>query len=187
MEISVLADKQKNLIFQRNISSLVAILMLFANVILSICLISAERQTHIVPAGFSKELVLGNKRLSVSYLEEMTAFYLELLLGLTEGNIDYSSNLILRHIHPSFYSHIASFLEVEQKRYKEYRLSTHFKLSELKIDDVNLIAEAKGLLISYYGNSGKSEDLVSYRISYDYSGGILSIKDFSIIKDLPKK
>ena len=183
MEISVLADKQQSFITQRNIALIIAVVMLFSNLILALCLINSERQTHIIPAGFNKEIVVGKKRLSISYLEEMSVFYLELMLGLTEGNIAYNSSLILRHIHPSFYTHIANFLEEEKKRYKEYRLSTHFKLSELKIDDVNLVVEARGVLTSYFGNSGKSEALVAYRLSYDYSAGILSIKDFSIIKD----
>lgn len=184
MEISILANKQQNLLLQRNILAGVCLLALLGNIILAGCILSNERQTYIIPAHFNKEMLLSNKRLSVSYLEEMSVFYLELLLGLNESNIDYKSSLVLRYIHPSFYKQISQFLEEEKKRYKEYRLSTYFKLTKLNIDDQNLVAEASGVLISYYGNSGKSHDQVSYRIEYDYSaGGVLTIKNFTIIKD----
>jgi type IV conjugative transfer system protein TraE len=183
MDISILVSKQKNLLLQRNVLIGVSTLALLSNVILGVCLLTTEKQTLVIPAHFDKELLLSNKRLPISYLEEMTVFYLDLLLGLTEGNIDYKAKLILRHVHPSFYIHISKFLAGEIKRYKEYRLSTQFKVSELKIDDQNLIAQAKGVLISYFGSNGKSETLVSYQIKYDYSGGILTIKDFSIIKE----
>lgn len=183
MEISILANKQQNLLLQRNILAGICLLTLLGNIILAGCILNNERQTYIIPAHFNKEMLLSNKRLSVSYLEEISVFYLELLLGLNESNIDYKSSLVLRHIHPSFYKQISQFLEEEKKRYKEYRLSTYFKLTKLNIDDQNLVAEASGVLISYYGNSGKSHDQVSYRIEYDYSAGVVTIKNFTIIKD----
>ena len=183
MEISILAGKQHNLLLQRNILAGVCTLTLLGNVILASCVFTQERQTYIVPAHFTKEMLLSNKRLSSSYLEEMSVFYLDLLLGLNEGNFSYNSSLVLRHIHPSFYNQVSKFLDEEKKRYKEYRLSTHFKLTKLDIDDKNLIAEASGILISYFGNSGKASDSVRYRIEYDYSAGVLTIKNFTIVKD----
>lgn len=184
MEISVSANKQKSLLLQRNILAGLSGVTLLGNLILAVCVFTQERQTYVIPAHFNKEMLLSNKRLSVSYLEEMSVFYLDLLLGLNQGNFSYNSSLILRHIHPSFYNHISQFLEDEKKRYQEYRLSTHFKLTKLDIDDENLIAEASGVLISYYGNSGKSSDQVKYRIEYDYSAGVLTIKNFTIVKDV---
>lgn len=184
MEIAILANKQQNLLLQRNILAAICALTLLGNIILASCVFSSERQTYIIPAHFNKEMLLSDKRLSSSYLEEMSVFYLDLLLGLNEGNISYNSSLILRHIHPSFYKQISKFLEEEKKRYQEYRLSTHFKLTKLNIDDKNLIAEVSGILTSYYGNTGKSSDAVSYRIEYDYSAGVLTIKNFTILKDL---
>lgn len=184
MEISVSVNKQKSLLLQRNILAGLSGVTLLGNLILAVCVFTQERQTYVIPAHFNKEMLLSNKRLSVSYLEEMSVFYLDLLLGLNQGNFSYNSSLILRHIHPSFYNHISQFLENEQKRYQEYRLSTHFKLTKLDVDDENLIAEASGVLISYFGNSGKSSDQVKYKIEYDYSAGVLTIKNFMIVKDV---
>lgn len=183
MEIQILADKQKNLILQRNILSGVCLVALITNVILASCVFMQERQTYIIPAHFNKDMLLSSKRLSISYLEEISVFYLDLLLGLNESNINYNTSLILRHIHPDFYNQISKFLEEEKNRYKEYRLSTHFKLTKLEVDDKNLIVDASGILTSYFGESGKSSDLVNYRLEYDYSGGVLTIKNFKILKD----
>lgn len=183
MEIQILADKQKNLILQRNILSGVCLVALITNAILASCVFMQERQTYIIPAHFNKDMLLSSKRLSISYLEEISVFYLDLLLGLNESNINYNTSLILRHIHPDFYNQISKFLEEEKKRYKEYRLSTHFKLTKLEVDDKNLIVDASGILTSYFGESGKSSDLVNYRLEYDYNGGVLTIKNFKILKD----
>lgn len=183
MEIAILADKQKNLILQRNILAGVCVISLVSNLILASCVFMQERQTYIIPAHFNKDMVLSNKRLSISYLEEISVFYLDLLLGLNESNINYNTSLLLRHIHPDFYNQISKFLNEEKKRYKEYRLSTHFKLTKLEVDDKNLIVDASGILTSYFGESGKSSDLVNYRLEYDYSGGVLTIKNFIILKE----
>lgn len=183
MEIAILADKQKNLILQRNILAGVCVISLVSNLILASCVFMQERQTYIIPAHFNKDMVLSNKRLSISYLEEISVFYLDLLLGLNESNINYNTSLLLRHIHPDFYNQISKFLNEEKKRYKEYRLSTHFKLTKLEVDDKNLIVDASGILTSYFGESGKSSDLVNYRLEYDYSGGVLTIKNFTILKE----
>ena len=187
MEISILAGTQQNLLLQRNILAGVCALTLLGNIMLASCILMNERQTYIIPAHFNKEMLLSNKRLSTSYLEEMSVFYLDLLLGLNEDNIGYNSSLVLRHIHPSFYHKISKFLAEEAKRYKEYRLSTHFKLTKLEVDDKNLVAEASGVLTSYFGNSGKSSDSVRYKLEYDYSAGVLTIKSFSIIQDLAEQ
>lgn len=183
MEIAILADKQKNLMLQRNILAGVCVISLVSNLILASCVFMQERQTYIIPAHFNKDMVLSNKRLSISYLEEISVFYLDLLLGLNESNINYNTSLLLRHIHPDFYNQISKFLNEEKKRYKEYRLSTHFKLTKLEVDDKNLIVDASGILTSYFGESGKSSDLVNYRLEYDYSGGVLTIKNFTILKE----
>lgn len=187
MEISILANKQKNLLLQRNILTIVGGIMLLSNVLLGIHILGSERQVYIVPAHLSKDVVLSNKRLSSSYLEEMSIFYLNLLLGLNESNIDYNKDLVLRHIHPNFYHHISNFLEKEKKRYQDYRLSTYFKLTKLIVDDENLSALAEGILTSYFGNSSKGTDKVTYKIEYDYSGGVLTIKNFVNVKEQEDK
>lgn len=183
MEISILANKQQNLLLQRNILVVVGIILLFSNVLLSGYVLTSERQVYIVPAHLNREMIISNKYISSSYLEEMSIFYLNLLLGLNESNIDYNKDIVLRHIHPSFYNHISSFLEQEKKRYQDYRLSTYFKLTKLTIDNKNLIVLASGVLTSYFGKNSKSTDQVNYKIEYDYSGGMLTIKNFVIVKD----
>lgn len=182
MEISILANKQKNLLLQRNILAGIGGFLLLSNVLLGIHILSSEREVYIVPAHLSRDVVMSNKRFSSSYLEEMSIFYLNLLLGLNEANIDYNKDIILRHIHPSFYNHISNFLDQEKKRYQDYRLSTYFKLTKLSVDDENLVVLAEGILTSYFGNNSKSADKVNYRIEYDYSGGVLTIKNFVSIK-----
>lgn len=187
MEISILANKQKNLLLQRNILASVGGILLLSNILLGIHILTSEKQVYIVPAHLSRDVVMSNKRLSSSYLEEMSIFYLNLLLGLSEANIDYNKDIVLRHIHPGFYNHISNFLEQEKKRYQDYRLSTYFKLTKLSVNDENLVALAEGILTSYFGNNSKSADKVTYRIEYDYSGGILTIKNFVSVKDQDKE
>lgn len=183
MEISILANKQQNLLLQRNILAGVGGILLLSNLLLGLHILTSERQVYIVPAHLGQDVVVSNKRLSSSYLEEMSIFYLNLLLGLNEANIDYNKDIILRHIHPSFYNHISNFLEQEKKRYQDYRLSTYFKLTKLTVDDKNLMVLAEGILTSYYGNNSKSTDKVIYKMEYDYSAGALTIKNFVSIKE----
>lgn len=182
MEIKVLANKQENLIFQRNLFAVVVICVLIANLILAICLLTQKKQTILLPANLQQEVTLESTNLSNSYLEEMSTFFLSMLLNLTSSNIDYQSAIVLRHTHPSYYKDMQDFFLEEKQRYLQYKLSTWFVPSHYEIGK-NLSAKVTGTLISKYSNTGEDQQNLTYQIDYGYSGGRLSIKSFTIYKN----
>jgi hypothetical protein len=77
--------------------------MLFCNFLLVVGIISKDRTTVIVPTNLKSEVELKKDEVSRSYIEEMTGFFLSYLLDLTPGNVQYKSDVILKHIDPEYF------------------------------------------------------------------------------------
>jgi type IV conjugative transfer system protein TraE len=181
--VKVLAATQLSLVIQRNILAVICGLALSSNLCTAIYLMQSQKQTILVPAYLSSDVTLSQHHLSKGYLEEMSGFFLSKLLDITNHNIAYQHKIVLRHIHPSFYKQMEKFFLAETARYKEYNLHTYFALRDLKIDEKNLEVIASGTLINQFGTTGTSEEQVTYLLGYNYSGGLLTINKFSLVKE----
>lgn len=146
MELSNLEKNFSWLEGQRKFFLCIFLCQLIIGVFLSIKVFFKEQQVVIIPAGFNKELTLSNKNISASYLEEMTYFFASNLLDLTPENFNYRKHMILRHVDPASYQKMEQYLNEEEKRYKEYNLSTSFSIGDLWVDTNNLEAKVTGTI-----------------------------------------
>lgn len=178
MEHAGLHQKLKMAISQRNILVLLGSVLLFANVVLAICLFSQKQRTIVVPANLRQEMEFKGNDISVSYLEEMSTFFSSLLLDLTPKNITHKSKLVLKHVEPSAYHTLQTYFEREQKKHQEYNLATYFHLTEIVTNPELLYVDIYGVLTSQFGTEGAKEQNVSYRIKYKNVAGKLLILDF---------
>lgn len=184
MNLSVLLNKAENLLFQRNVFAIFCGILALSNILLGLAYYRIDKQIILVPPHLGKEVAISAKKLSISYLEEITTYYISKLLDLTSKNIDFQTNSVLRNTHPASLEKMKSFFLEEKKRYAEYNLTTLFVPSSMEIDEDHLEVFVTGTLISRFGSLGKSEERnITYKISYDYMGGILTIKDFEAVKE----
>ena len=85
-------NKHNQLLYkQRNILLFVCGLMVIGNILFGIVALSKQERIVIVPHLKEEVSVEGGDGFSGSYLEQMTLFYVDMLLDLTADNIDYKS------------------------------------------------------------------------------------------------
>jgi type IV conjugative transfer system protein TraE len=183
MEIKNLEQQQERLAQQRMIFAVAAGLSLIANITLSVALLRQENLVVLIPAQLTHEATVSNKQVDSSYLKQMSIFFLANLLDLTTDNIAYHRDIVLNHLHPDFHREMHQYFEQENKRYKQYGLSTHFIVNELKVDPAKLSVVAIGQLHSQFGSNGKETVHATYHLHYDYKGGMLLLSGFRLVKE----
>lgn len=179
MQITEAHQNLKSAVSQRNVLIVIGGILLLSNIVLSICLFTQKQKTIIVPANLQKELEFSGNEVSISYLEEMTTLFSNLLLDLTPKNIAYKSKLVLRYVEPGAYHDLQSYFDKEEKKHKEYNLVSNFSLTEMNVIPDLLSVDIYGVLISKFGSEGTKEQNVVYRISYKNVGGKLLITGFT--------
>lgn len=182
MEIKTLSYMQNSLRAQRNFAVLICLFLLASNLVLSVLLLNSEKQVILVPPNLEREVALSEEKLNRGYLEEMGTFFLSKMLDLSNHNIDSQSAVVLRHTSPSFYNQMKEFFQSEKQKYAEYNLTTYFIANSIEVIPEQLTVVAKGTLLSQFAGRGKSEEPVTYRLTFDYIGGILTISNFELRK-----
>jgi type IV conjugative transfer system protein TraE len=116
MEYKVAAGNIDTLSKQRNLLAVLLGVMFLSNIFLSTSLLLKDTRIVIVPAGLTNEVVVSNAGVSNSYVEEMTSFFLSYLLDLSPSNINYRSQVILRHVIPEYYQTMNNYFKEEIKK-----------------------------------------------------------------------
>jgi len=174
-EMNVLAVNKSNqaLYLQRNALLILVVILLFSNVVLSIVAFSKQDKTIIVPALMEEVSVTGKDIFSESYTEQMTLFFIPLLLDLTPSNIQYKSKVLLKYADSDSYHRFVKYFKDVGAKCKKYNLVTKFDVSSMKILDSGKRVEVKGLLSSVFGENSRKQEQVVYDISYKKAFGKL--------------
>lgn len=168
----------KSAIRQRNISLALSGVLMLTNLTLSVCLLNKVEKTIIVPASLQRSVEFKGTEMSLAYLEEMTIFFMNLLLELTPQNIEYKSRHLLKYVEPSAYHNLENYFKEEIEKHKKYNLATVFTLLEIKLTPNTLSAEIRGVLSGKFVEDGVHQQAVNYRISYKNANGRLLITEF---------
>jgi len=179
--LSIQRDSQR-LFLQRNILIVIGGVLLVTNFILAACLYGHTEKTIIVPTQLNQEVSFAGMEFSESYIEEMTNFFLGLLLDLTPDNVEYKSSLVLKHVEPGSYKNLKKYFKEEAEKHSKYRLSTHFSVTSVSAIS-SMEREVTGILTSRFGDTGKKDQKVSYRIGYGNKNGRLLLEKFELVKD----
>ena len=179
MNIVKISKDNQRLYIQRNILLLVVVVLLISNVFLSIWIFGKKEKLVIIPAIKEEvEIRSGKERFSESYIEQMTIFFIELLLDLTPENIKYKSQILLKHVVPENYHSIAKHYKEEEERHKRYRLATKFDMVGMKILEGGERVEIEGVLSSRFGEESMKQKQVKYEVKYKKGVGRLLLEGF---------
>jgi hypothetical protein len=139
----------------------------------------------ILVPGLRQEISLSKNHVSSSYLEEMSALvFLPALLELSSEVVLYKRDLILKYTSGSeahYMQDISKYFAIALEQYKKFDLSTYFTVKNMEIDQERLVVIANGILTSIYGKRGFESSAASYRLSYEFTGGELRLKEFTRI------
>lgn len=179
MDPFVLDKKLQQALIQRNTMCAFTLILLGCSMLLSVAVFTKSEKTVLVPAGLQKEVEVSGYEASSGYVEEMTNFFVTMLLDVTPSDVDYKFKLILKHVSPDSYHALEKHLKEEAQKYKKYNLSTTFIIDEIKMLDSSLEVLVIGKLTSKFLESGSFEKKATYKISYKNVRGRLFIKEFN--------
>lgn len=183
MKFDIYNTQLSNAVKQRNMLLMVAAFLLISNLLLAFGFVTQDRQVVIVPAHIDQKIKYSNRYVDQRYLEVMTGYFTGLLLDKTAANAKQKSHALLQHVASSSYQKIANHLNEDAERYQNLSLTTSFAISDMIINPDKLTAELNGKLYSRYGKDGKSENPAHYLVKYEFKGGRLLLKEFSIVKE----
>lgn len=170
---------------QRNLFLLFTILLAVTSSVLSLKILMQEERIIIVPP-LTSEVMISNRKVSSSYLEQMTMVFLNSLLDLSSIDVLHKRDMILKYTsnsHPSFSKRINEYFADSAEKYKNFDLVTYFTVKNMEIDETKGEVIAHGILTSRYGKRGFESTPTSYRLSFEFSGGYLRLKEFNQVVD----
>ncbi|MSO14457.1 type IV conjugative transfer system protein TraE [Rickettsiales endosymbiont of Trichoplax sp. H2] len=163
---------------QRNVAVIVCIVLLVANVLLSLSVLKAREKTVIIPAYLKQSVWVQGELMSSSYLEEMARYFSELLLDVTADNSKYKRDIVLRYVSPEYHNILENELIKEEKKLRKYNLTTDYVVKKIIVDEQNLQAKVIGTLIKYVAGQRVSEKEEKVTIRFGYASGIMLVKEF---------
>jgi conjugal transfer pilus assembly protein TraE len=182
MKLSFHHKRLSSLQFQKNFLAGLSFVLLVVVLLEAGLLFFKSQRTLIVPTETKQSYWIEGNRFSPSYLEEMALYFTHLLLDVTEANILYQGEVLLRHVEPQAYGTFKKKLYQDEKRLKKDHLSLHFAPIECDVLPSQLLVKMAGDLIGYVGTKKVSQHRETYEITFSQTKGRLFIKSFRVIK-----
>ncbi len=143
---------------------------------------AGRERTAIVPGGLSKSFWITDRTMSGSGIEELSAWIASLKLDISPESIDYKSQAILRHTHPSISGEMQQQQLLETNKVKRDNASTTFSLQTIVTNEEKLAAVLRGRLATYInGKPVNNEDKI-YFTRFDMTGGKAQLIIFKEVK-----
>ena len=173
-------DSIERIARQRNIFMFLSMVAMSVCLLLGIKFITSNERVILVP-GLHQEVWVSHEGVSSSYLEEVTAMYLPLLLDLDHASIDWKREKLITHVSQadsSYMKALTQYFATTKEKYKQFSLSTHFAVKKLETNEKELTVKAHGQLISRFGEKGFESTPAIYGLSFDWLGGKLYLQEF---------
>lgn len=170
---------------QRNILVIVCVVLISISLLQAISAFRAEKSVVLVPSFFNGETSLSNKRVSASYLENITRDVINTMLDVTPDNANYSATQILKITHPQFYGTLKQQLNSRTEDVVSRKITTNFYPKSMFVNTAKNQVLVSGKLLTFLGTKMVLEEEKSYSIVYEYNNFQLLIVDFH--EEDPKK
>lgn len=182
MDFQVHTYRLSDLRTQRNVLAGLALVLLMSNLTQSILLFSRSERIIVTPPQLTQSFWVEGNQFSPHYLEQMALHYVHMILDVSEANILYQGDIVLRSVVPEAYGIFKAKLLQDQKMLKKNNVSTRFSVVECKIKSTILAVELTGDLMEYVGDKRISQGREIYQIEFENRRGRLLIKAFTVIK-----
>ena len=174
--------KLSSLQVQRNVflglsSSLLAIVIL-----LTVLLFFRNERIVILPPELKQSFWVEGNRFSPAYLEEQGLYFSHLLLDVSESNILFQGEVLLRYVDPKVYGDFKTKLLEEEKRLKKDNLSVTFAPVDCEVYPENLRVDITGDLNGYVGAKKVTTSRETYRLEFSNQKGRLFLKKFTVLQ-----
>jgi conjugal transfer pilus assembly protein TraE len=182
MEFKVNQYRLNDLKFQRNIVAGVCAVLLATNAIQGLCLLFRHERVIITPPQLTQSFWAEGNLYSPQYLEEMALHYAHFLLDVTEKNVLYQGEILLRYVAPEAYGTFKAKILADEKQLKNDHLSTRFSPTDVVVHQDQLAVDLTGELMSYVGDKKISQVRETYQLKFRNQSGKLLIEAFTLLK-----
>ena len=186
MEFKVNQYRLNDLKFQRNIVAGVCAVLLATNAIQGLCLFFRHERVIITPPQLTQSFWAEGNLYSPQYLEEMALHYAHFLLDVTEKNVLYQGEILLRYVAPEAYGTFKAKILEDEKQLKNDHLSTRFSPTDVVVHQDQLMVDLTGELMSYVGDKKISQSKETYQLKFRNQSGKLLIEAFTLIESSAK-
>ena len=178
METTHLVLQCDKLLKQRNIAVVLGLAILVSNVLLSVAIISSDKEIVLVPNSIDRESSLTKGKMSQAYVEALSRDVVGLMLNVTPSNAEYSAKAILKITHPKFYGALKQALAQRSQDVINRRITNYFFPQSMMVGDDKTSVFVSGKFSSWVGKERVSEEEKTYSITYNYEGFQPLIVDF---------
>jgi conjugal transfer pilus assembly protein TraE len=154
MEKFVLKENIGKIIGQRNRFLLFFFLQSIAVVILSLLLCFKKERTVIVPTS-GPSFWIEERAVSSNYIERMGHYLADLLLNRSPADVEKKNQILLEHVHPSYFQGFKKLLRQEQEGIAKNEQSFFFRVENSSVDGKNLTFSVEGEGVVFIGKEGK--------------------------------
>jgi conjugal transfer pilus assembly protein TraE len=180
------SDKKNDILAQqRNISVIIAFVLLVIDLMLVVLLLKRDATTILVPSSLTSSVSISTKRPHNTYLESFSRDVVYTMLNLTPNNVEYAEKAILSFAHGSAHGILKSQLERIKVSIMSKKFSTTFYPIAIFPDSTTMSVLVEGMLHTFLGQKEVERKKKKYEIKYDYTAGRLTIVGFSeIVEDI---
>lgn len=165
--------------FQRNILSILAILLTLSVVTLSLLLLSKRERVVIVPPTVEKSFWVDQRGVSATYLEQYGYFLAQLMLCKSSNSASSQRDVLLRHTDPSFLPILRRKLLEEENRLKRQSASyVYYPTSVVANRERNEVV-IEGDRLFYVSDKRVSSQPESYLLRFRYTGSRLLLTEIA--------
>jgi conjugal transfer pilus assembly protein TraE len=153
-------------------------ILLVSNLLLALVLVMRDRseKTIVVPAGLKKEFWVQGSEVSPSYLEQMSNYFLQLLLTYNKQNVLEQFKMVLHHVDPEKYAPLKSMFYIDAERVKKNELGSVFYPMKIKVNGMKV--EVEGEHLGILGEKIVHRKIRIYQMNFNYKNGVLQIESY---------
>jgi conjugal transfer pilus assembly protein TraE len=173
------------LVKKRNTLSLILMVSLGLNLLQGVTVFNLldKTRTIIVPPDVREEFWVSTQTVSSSYLQQMTDYFLSLILNTTPHTAFHQRETLLRFVHPNDYGFVKEQLVSEEAEIIKRQLSRFFVPITYEVNESERWVKAIGDLTTLVGQEKVSVERKTFRLQYALSQGQLLIEAFTEEKE----
>ena len=185
MRLHIRDSKIMELVKRRNTLSLVLVVSLSLNLLQGISVFNLLDKTKIVimPPEIREGFWISNQNVSASYLQQMTNYFLSLILNTTPATAYHQRETLLRFVHPNDYGLVKEQLVTQEAEIIKRQLSRFFVPVTYEVNEIERSVKAIGDLTILVGQEKVSVERKAYQLQYTLNQGQLLIEAFTEEKE----
>ena len=142
-----------------------------------------HQTTIIIPPTLKGPVKVSSVSVDANYLQEMAIFFTQLRLTTTPETVRSKHRLLMQYIDPSFYTPISTQLKKEGVSVQKYQFHSVFFVKQIVPDPSRLQVKISGLLSHWIRGGQRTDQSVSYQLTFSYHHHQLLINSFSTIEE----